>query len=300
MLILRSFTQGIRNVWANKFLIGLMYLFKLVSSLALLFPLHMMLSASFARNVKASRLLSEFDLSLFIDFVYYWRKTLPLYVIALILFCCMIVLAFVFFSGGFWGVLRDGTRKVGINSRMERFFGYCGKYFWGMLKIGVVTGFFYFFALVVFLFCSAILNSVVGPANIWEPTSGRVVVRLLVGVVLFFLVNMIGDYLKIFLIENPGHRFFPTVGKALRFVLTNPVRTLSLYYSLSLVSLAAIFIFVGSVKAMHAAPSSGLFILISFLVQQMFVVFRCFYRLVYYSSQLSLYDKLSQTEATAI
>jgi hypothetical protein len=299
MSILRSFTQGIRNVWANKFLIGWMYLFKLVSSLALLLPLHMMFSASFARNVKAPSLFSEFDLSLLIDFVYHWRKTLPLYVVALILFCGMMVLAFVFLSGGFWGVLRDGTKKVDSNSRMERFFRYCGKYFWGMLKIGVVTAFLYFFALVIFLFCSAVLDTVIGRANIWEPASGRMAIGLLVGVVLFFLVNMIGDYLKIFLIENPGQRFFPTVGKALRFVLTNPVRTLSLYYSLSLVSAAAIFIFLGSAKAVHAAPSFGLFILVGFVVQQMFVVFRCFYRLVYYSSQLSLYDKLTQAEASA-
>jgi hypothetical protein len=168
-----------------------------------------------------------------------------------------------------------------------------------MLKIAVVTSFLYTLALVVFLFCSAVLDSVAGRPNIWEPTSGRMVIGLLVGVVLFFLVNMIGDYLKVFLIENPGHRFFPTVGKALRFVLTNPMRTLSLYYSLSLVSLAAIFIFVGSVKAMHIAPSSGLFILIGFVIQQMFIVFRCFYRLVYYSSQLSLYDKLWRPEASA-
>jgi len=111
MFLLRSFTEGISNVWTNRFLVGLMYLFKLGSSLVLLFPLYVMFSASFGRNVKASNLVSGFDLSLVIDFVYCWRKTLPIYLATLVLVCVIVVLVFIFLSGGFWGILRDGVKK---------------------------------------------------------------------------------------------------------------------------------------------------------------------------------------------
>ncbi|NIN00629.1 MAG: hypothetical protein GTO24_21850 [candidate division Zixibacteria bacterium] len=299
MFLLRSFTEGISNVWANRFLIGLMYLFKLGSSLVLLFPLYVMFSASFGRNVKASNLLSGFDLSLVIDFVYCWRKTLPIYLATLVLVCVIVVLAFIFLSGGFWGILRDGAKKREESPVMERFFGYCGKYFWGMFKIAILLSVFYFFAFFIFLFCSVILDAVAGKVSLWELTSARMLGQFLIGLLLFFFVNMVGDYLRISLIENPAKRFFRIVGRAIKFVLTNATRTLSLYYSLSLVSAAAIFIYLELTEAMSAMPPTGILILITFLIQQGLVIFSSFYRLVYYSSQLVLFDSLSRAEAYA-
>ncbi|MGB2982129.1 MAG: hypothetical protein WBC98_07265, partial [Candidatus Zixiibacteriota bacterium] len=85
MLILGSVLQGAKDVQENKVLVGAMYLFKLVVSLALLSPLYFMFSRSFARNVKASDFLTRFDFSLIIDFVYYWRKTLSIYLVMFIL-----------------------------------------------------------------------------------------------------------------------------------------------------------------------------------------------------------------------
>ncbi len=299
MFLLRSFTEGISNVWRNKFLVGLMYLFKLGSSLVLLFPLYVMFSASFGRNVKALNLLTSFDFSLVIDFVYCWRKTLAIYLAMFVLVCVIVIFAFIFLSGGFWRILRDGVKKRDGSPVMERFFGYCGKYFWGMFKIAILLSVFYFFAFLVFLFCSAILDAVAGKVSLWELTSARMLAQFLIGVVLFFFVNMVGDYLRISVIENPGKRFFPVVGRALKFVLTNAGRTLSLYYSLSLVSAAAIFTYLKLTEAMSAMPPTGILILITFLIQQGLIIFSSFYRLVYYSSQLVLFDSLSRAKAYA-
>jgi len=294
MFILSSFVEGVKNVWTNKFLVGTMFLFKLVFSLALLSPLYVMFSASFAKNVKASNFLTWFDLSLFIDFVYYWRKALSIYLLMFILVCGVAMVVFIFLSGGFWGILRDGVKNSGQNSRMQRFFGYCGKYFWGMFKISLFMIVLYFIALFIFLFLSAILNSVVGKGSLWEITSWRMIAKFLIGVLLFFLVNMIGDYLRIFFIENFGERFLKVVGKTFKFLLTNFFRTLSLYYFLSVILTIAIFVYLGLTKGMNAMPQTGFFIVLTLLIQQIFVVFSSFYRLVYYSSQLVLYEKISE------
>jgi hypothetical protein len=118
-------------------------------------------------------------------------------------------------------------------------------------------------------------------------------------VILFFLVNMIGDYLRIFFIENYGERFLKVVGKTFKFLLTNLLRTLSLYYFLSVILAIAILVYLGLTKVMNAMPQTGLFIFLIFLTQQIFVVFSSFYRLVYYSSQLVLYDMTSLEKAIA-
>ena len=157
----------------------------------------------------------------------------------------------------------------------------------------------YFIALFLFLFLSAIFNSVVGKGSLWEITSWRMIAKFLIGVLLFFLVNMIGGYLRIFLIENFGERFLKVVGKTFKFLLTNFFRTLSLYYFLSVILTIAIFVYLGLTKGMNAMPQTGFFICLTFLIQQIFVAFNSFYRLVYYSSQLVLFDKISVRETYA-
>jgi hypothetical protein len=296
MLVLQSLVKGVSKAGANKFLIVMMYLFKLVCALVLLFPLYLMFSTSFGRNVKALNFLTRLDLSLIIDFVYHWRETLSIYLLVLIFACGMVILVFIFLSGGFWGILRDDVRNGAQNRRMERFFGYCGGYFWGMFKIALFLGFCYFIAFILFLFLSAVFNHLAGKADVWEVTSWRILTKFLIGVILFLLVNMMGDYLRIFLIENRDERFPFVVRKTFKFLLTNPLRTLSLYYLLSVLLTAAILIFLGFCKAMNTLPQTGLFIFFAFLIQQAFVVFKSFFRLAYYSSQLVLYDRISRDE----
>lgn len=300
MLVLKSFSQGIKNVWTNKFLVGMMFLFKFVSSSLLLFPLYLMFSASFARNLKASGFLSGIDLSLVIDFVYHWRKALPLYFVTFFLLCGLIVLLFIFISGGFWGILRDEVKKRVSDSKAERFFGYCGRYFWRMFKVSLLLAVLYFFAFLAFLLATSIFDAAFGKTSPWEMTSWRMLAKLGLGMILFFLVNMMGNYLRIFAIENDGEPFFRVVGKTLRFLLTNLLRTLSLYYSLSAIAAVLILAYIGLNRGMEMLPQMGLFIFLTFMIQQVFVVFRSLYRLVYYSSQLALYDRITRGEPAAV
>ena len=103
---------------------------------------------------------------------------------------------------------------------------------------------------------------------------------------------MMGDYLRIFYIQNSFERFLVFVKKAFRFLLTNLLRTLSLYYFVSLVLILAIAAYLGVNRLMEGIPKTGIYVLPIFLVQQILSLFRAFYRLVYYSSQLVLADKL--------
>jgi hypothetical protein len=228
---------------------------------------------------------------------------LSIYFFLFVLFCCIAVIVFIFLSGGFWGVLRDQAKKRGGDfsidpsmTRMERFFGYCGKYFWGMLKIGLFMIILYVMALLLFLLFSIVFGAIAGKGSLWELTSGRMVVKILIGVFLFFLVNMIGDYLRIFLVENYDERFGKILKKTFKFLLTNLFSALSLYYVLSIISLGAILIYLALNMIIEKMPGTGLVVLVTFLIQQIFAVFWSFYRLTYYSSEVVLYDELSAKE----
>ncbi len=295
MAVLNSFISGIRNVWGNRFLVGIMFAFKLISSLILLFPLYLMLSASFARNVRTERFLTGMDLSLIIDFVYHWRNALSVYLVVFFVVCLLFVVAFVFLSGGFWGMLQDRIMGRQFDSKMERFFGYSGKYFWGMVKISLLVAVLYLVSFVVFVMLDSFLSAVSGRPIFLDMTSWRMLVRLGIAVILFCLVNMIGDYLRISLVNNYGRRFSALVGRATKFLLTNLVGSLSLYYLLTVIFMVSVMLFVVVRDNLGGLSNAGIFVFFVFLVQQIFVLFCSFYRLVYYSAQLTFYEQETRT-----
>ena len=301
--IVGSLIAGIKDVWVAKFLVGIMLVFKLITSLILVLPLYLLFSASFTANVKSSNLLAGFDPTLIIDFAYYWRRTLSVYFFMFILACGIIILIYIFLSGGFWGCLRDQNRKrvddstlVSRGSRMESFFSYCGRYCGGMLKVGLLMIPLYLFAFLLWLIFIALLGTVAGTGSVWELTSWRMMIKILVMLLLFFWCNMAGDYLKIFLLENPGDRFREVTRKAFRFVLTNLSSTLCLYYLLSLILIGVILFYGGLYKLIGGVSPAGIFVFIAFLFQQVLVVFLSFYRLVFYSSQINLYKRISSSD----
>ncbi len=306
-IILSSLIEGIKNVWTTKFLIGIMFVFKLISSLIIVLPLYLMFSTSFAVNVKASNFLAGFDPSLLIDFVYYWRRTLSIYFLMFILMCIVVVVLFIFLSGGFWGILRDQVKRKGLShqtspseNRMEKFFGYCGKHFWGMFKIGLLMIPLYLFAFLLALIFMMVFGAVAGKGPIWELTSWRMIVRIVIVFVLFLWFNMTGDYLRIFLVDNHQDSFWIVARKAFGFILKNISSTLSLYFFLSMILMVAIFLYGGMYKFVSGTSPSGIFVFIAFLIHQIFVAFISFYRLIYYSSQLSLCNKVYLKEESVL
>ncbi|MCK4384987.1 MAG: hypothetical protein KAW52_01860, partial [candidate division Zixibacteria bacterium] len=144
-----------------------------------------------------------------------------------------------------------------------------------------------------------------GKGSWLELTSWRVMIKISVVVFLFLLVNMIGEYLRIFYVsqdaefaQNFKEKFLGFVKRAFRFLLTNFFKTLSLYYLLSFVLVLAILVYFGVNKVMEGIPKTSLYVLLVFLVQQILSLFRAFYRLVYYSSQIVLVDELLMKKET--
>jgi hypothetical protein len=167
-----------------------------------------------------------------------------------------------------------------------------------MLKVAFSLAAIYSAAVVLFLFLATLLDQMLGKASVWEIGSWNMAVRFLLGAFLFLLVNMLGDYLRIFSIENYDQRFLAVLGRTVKFLLTNPLRALSLYYLLSAGLAAAIFVFFSLLKIMNTMPGTGLVVFSTFLIQQVFVIFRSFFRLAYYSCQLNLYHRISEEAAS--
>ncbi|MFH0930663.1 MAG: hypothetical protein V1890_01815 [Candidatus Zixiibacteriota bacterium] len=292
MVIWDSFKCGSKKVWENKILALILFLFKLFFSFLLLIPAYYMFSKTFSFSPSSVNFLKGYDFSLLIDFLFHWGKGISLYFIWFLLIGLISMLSYIFFSGGLWGAffqdLKEGKQKF----KGEKFFRDCAKYFWSFLKIFILVSLIYilvfFFALLIF----SLISTLAGKELWFKVHIIILILNLLSLTILFMGVDMWSDYLRIYRIYFEEKKLRRIIKPTLKFILKNFDKTVFLYYLLSAIFLGSLIAYFGLNKFLHFIFMEKFLILSLFILQQAYSLFRSFYRLVYYSSQMVLFDKL--------
>lgn len=292
MVIWEAFRNGIARVWENKILALVLFLFKLFFAFSLLLPAYYMFSRTFSFLPSSDNFLKGYDFSLLADFFVYWSKSIGLYRMLFVFIFLISVVGYIFLSGGLWGGLFQHLKEGKQRFKAEKFFGECGKYFWSFFKIFFFICIIYILAFVLGMLIFSLIQAIAGKEL---SVTGHVLV-LIAGLVifgiLFMWVDMWGDYLRIYRVTAEEKKLREILKPSLRFIFVNFGRTVLLYYLLSIILLGTLIAYFGLSKVLHFIPADKLLILSLFLLQQAYSLFRSFYRLVYYSSQLVLFDKL--------
>ena len=292
MVIWSSFTKGIKKVWENKILALILFLFKVFFAFCLLIPAYYMFARTFSLSPLANNFLKGYDFSLLVDFFTYWNKSIGLYRVLFLFIILISILGYIFLSGGLWGALFQNLREGKQRFKGEKFFGDCGKYFWSFFKIFIFICVIYILAFILGMLIFSLIQAIAGKEL---SVTGHVLVLitgLVIFAILFMWADMWGDYLRIYRVTSEEKKLRVILKPSLRFIFRNFGKTILLYYLLSLILLGTLIAYLGLSKILHFIPADKLLILSLFLVQQAYSLFRSFYRLVYYSSQLVLFDKL--------
>ena len=292
MVIWSSFKDGIKKVWENKILALILFLFKLFFSFLLLIPAYYMFSKTFSFSPSSVNFLKGYDFSLLIDFLFHWGKGISLYFIWFLLIGLISILSYIFFSGGLWGAffqdLKEGKQKF----KGEKFFGDCAKYFWSFLKIFILISLIYilafFFALLIF----SLISTIAGKELSYNGHIVILVLDILILAILFMGVDMWSDYLRVYRIYFEEKKLRRMIVPTLGFIFKNFNKSVLLYYLLSVIFLSSLIVYFGLNRFLHFILMEKFLILSIFILQQVYSLFRSFYRLVYYSSQMVLFDKL--------
>lgn len=292
MVIWEAFRNGIARVWENKILALVLFLFKLLFAFSLLLPAYYMFSRTFFFLPSSDNFLKGYDFSLLADFFVYWSKSIGLYRMLFVFIFLISVVGYIFLSGGLWGGLFQHLKEGKQRFKAEKFFGDSGRYFWSFFKIFLFTCIGYLLAFILGMLLVSLIGTIVGKEL---SASGHILffaVGLVVFAVIFLWVNMWGDYLRIYRIFSDEKKLRTMLKPSLKFIFRNFGRTVLLYYLLSIILLGTLAIYFGLNKALHLQTANGLMVLSVFIWQQAYSLFRSFYRLVFYSSQLVLFDKL--------
>lgn len=292
MAVWEAFRDGLIRVWENKILALILFLFKVFFAFCLLIPAYYMFARTFSLSPLANNFIKGYDFSLLLDFFTYWSRSIGLYRVLFLFTVLISVLSYIFLSGGLWGALFENLREGKQKLKGEKFFGDCGKYFWSFLKIFFFNCITYILAFILGMLIFSLIQAIAGKEL---SVTGHVLVLisgLVIFAILFMWADMWGDYLRIYRVISEEKKLRTILKPSLRFIFRNFGRTVLLYYLLSLILLGTLIAYLGLSKVLHFIPADKLLISSLFLVQQAYSLFRSFYRLVYYSSQLVLFDKL--------
>jgi hypothetical protein len=240
-------------------------------------------------------LLTQFDFTIFADFVKQNGQQIGALLIASMMFALIFVLIGTFLAGGMLTILRQSERRFSLTL----FFVGCARYFGRFLRLlliaAVVFGGLALLAAIVFGVIMAVLSGQ------WEtevPVVAMVAGSGAVFALVFLFFLMVVDYAKVIAVETESSHMLQVAWQAVRFVAKNLPRAFAVHLVLIVVALLLVGVYwlLDGVIGMI----SPLTIMVMVVIQQIFVLARTWLRAAFFSAEISVYQSVKLREAPFI
>ncbi|MBI4481753.1 MAG: hypothetical protein HY652_02570 [Acidobacteria bacterium] len=287
MILYRCFWEGLRRLSGRWQLLAFSYLANLLSAAFLFLPVMDSLQQHVVFSQVSDRLLRDMDLLWLEDFVFHlgreaWEQFAGYFLVAALLFA----LLHLFLVGG---TIQAFLAKGPFT--WEGFFSGCGRYGYRMFRLGLLSVPIYLTPVLVFLSLSRVQEALL-PDSPSEPAAFYTgFARWTLTVLLLLFVNMFLDYAKIHVVRRESQRVTQSMHAALRWLAGHLKPALGLFYLNLLLGLVCLLAYFGLASRLVVDGAGG--ILAALVLQQLYMLSRVGVRLLFYSSQLSLFDSLS-------
>ena len=197
----------------------------------------------------------------------------------------------IFLNGGIIGRLNNMETRVCLGD----FFGDCGKHFAAFLRLFLLSIPVYLLVVgVLFGIISAILNIFTQDAVTEWPLIIAGNLGIAGFVLVFSLVNMFFDYVKIRLVKNNSKKVLKETWYTLKFIFKRFFRAWGLYLGVGFLHIAALLIYL-EVSNLLPGGSTLFLIFVVFLWQQIYIIARTWVKVVFFSAQMGFYDYVEKT-----
>jgi hypothetical protein len=246
-----------------------------------------MLKDSLTRNFWSERLVQSFDFQWFIEFEYKFHNTLKNVPIFLILVGIIFVLIQAFLAGGILEVLNSKSTK---NLFIDFFYG-CVRYFVRFLKVFLISivcyAGLYYLNLIYIRYVDILTYNTESQLVVIIATTAR---YLLIAV-LFGILNIIFDYVRIRIVVHQSYNTFEDIWLTFKFLIKNFIKVFSLFWFIAIVGLIIFlcYFFIDNIYN----PTTFILIFIMFLIRQIYITGKIWVKLLFYSCQLELYREIT-------
>lgn len=274
--------NGSRMVFAHRKFLLLFWITNIVFAFVLSLPLFSVLQQGLAHSLINSNLSLGFDYTWYVQFRHIYRNSLDAIPILLYAFAGVYILVQLLYLGGLLSVFTNPKK----NHVVDFFYGSV-KYFIRFLKIAVFTFGLYF----VVISLNVLIDF--GIKQIFLEQENAVVefivqiVRYLFFLFLVSIVNIISDYTKVVILVVDSTKLFRSLYKSFQFIKKNFVKVVTVYF------IMLVFVAIGA--TIYNLVDSFLpkkpvyFLLLTFLIQQLLIIFRALIRMYFYSTELLIY-----------
>lgn len=262
--------DSILSLWKNKGVVTLSYCISVLFSLIIAVPFLKTLINISENTLSLNTLIEDFDYMIFTDATRIYSTALQPYILWFLVVLSFYIFVYSFLSGGITDALIN--KKLKLSRFLVQSYRYWGRTFGLGLLILLLSLIF----IVVSVSIGVLMQEVI------ENHNHRSIVLVQLPAFFLFLIShiylfLIWDYSRILLLKKQNFRASEAFTKAINLTFSNfyPLKTLLVIACLGLAGLG-IYLFLDEIIGM----SSAFTILLMFVIQQLFIYFRGFIRLL--------------------
>ena len=280
-MVLSSIKSGFTKIWQNKPMVLIYYLANLLFGILLMLPFRTILSNFVGHSLIGDKLAGRLDMDFLFEFFKHNPNVIATYAGLLLIVPTVYWLFTLFLSSGAFSVFASGE-KYSANL----FWGSAARYFGRFIRLVLLS-----IPLFAILFCLQFLWNAIerilfgsDPYQYITHWGGWIKVGLrYISLILYFLIL---DYARIHAVITDDPRMRISLWQGIKFAFGNFLKTFGLALLLFVVGIVALIIYNPIADLLHAPFS--IMILLLFIWQQVYMVFRMVLKLTLYAGEVNL------------
>lgn len=287
-MILSSIKSGLIQACSNKRVVLIYYLTNLLFGVVLMLPFRSVLNRFVGHSLMGEKLAGRMDMDFLFEFIKENPDFFSSYSILLIIIFTIYGLTSLFLSGGVLSTFVSGEPYAS-----SLFWGSAAQYFGRFIRLVLWS-----IPVLAILFClqflwSAIQRIVFGsdPYQYISYWGNWIKVALrYISLILYFIIL---DYARIHVVTTDERRMRISLWQGIKFAFGNFGKTFGLALLIFIVGIIALVIYNPIADLLH--PPTSMVILLLFIWQQLYMIFRMVLKLTLYAGEVRLYHLISSS-----
>ncbi|MCX6168287.1 MAG: hypothetical protein NTX65_03030 [Ignavibacteriales bacterium] len=278
--------HGIRSVFHNDKFVIIMWAFNAMAALVLAVPIYNILIDNLGTSLTSDRLALSFDYMWYIQFRNLYNIQLNHLPLSIYFVVGIYALIQTFFLGGLISIFQNPDK----NHTVDFFYGGV-KYFLRFTKVLLISLLFFAAAFKINDYSGDLISIMFkNSENVYADFILKAL-RYLLLVFFIGIVTMVSDYSKISLAVKDKNEIFKECLNAIRFISNNFSKVFITFLIVAIIGALGSIIY--NVIGRFIPRTPFYFLFVSFILQQMLIIFRLLVRMLFYSTEVNLFNDLS-------
>ncbi len=284
--IKNTILYGTRSVFHNFKIVFLFWFFNAISALVLTVPILNNLMENLGTSLASDRLAREFDYIWYVQFRYIYQSNFDQLPFSIYTVVGIYTLIQTFFLGGLIAIFHTPEK----NHIVDFFYGGV-KYFFRFIKVTLVSLLFYLAAFFVNDYMGELIHYMFRDSE--NVRLEFVLFGLRYALLIFFIgvVSIISDYSKVALAVNDRTKIFKEMYTAILFIKNNFSKVFITFLIVAIIGAFGVAVY--NILGKEIPRTPYYLLLISFILQQMLIIFRLLVRMLFCVTEVNLFKDLS-------